>query len=420
VSVSTPSGFTPCTFLPVAEQLAEIRSGAAEILPEAELERKLARSRETGRPLTVKFGADPSAPDLHIGHAVVINKLRAFQRLGHTVVFLIGDFTGMIGDPSGKSKTRKALSREEVLANAETYRAQIFKLLDAERTVIRFNSEWFSPMHIDDFMRLTSRYTVARLLEREDFRKRYTEQTPITMMEMLYPLVQGYDSVALHADVELGGTDQTFNLLVGRTLQEAYGQEPQVILTMPILTGTDGAQKMSKSLGNTVGVCDAPREIFGRTMSIPDASILEWFRLASGLPAAELRAIAAELEAGANPSLLKRRLGRELVRLYHDEESARAAEAEFDTLFRRHEAPEEMEERALDAALPLIELLLEAGLAGSKGEARKLVRQGAVSLDGARLSDEAALLEPADLPRVLKVGKRRFLRLKGGPPRGGA
>jgi tyrosyl-tRNA synthetase len=397
-------------FPPVATQLEEIRSGAAEILPEAELERKLERSQASGRPLIIKFGADPSAPDLHIGHAVVINKLRTFQRLGHTVVFLIGDFTGMIGDPSGKSKTRKALSREEVLANAETYKTQIFKLLDPERTVIRFNSEWFAPMAIDDFLRLTSRYTVARLLEREDFRRRYTEQSPITMMEMLYPLIQGYDSVALAADVELGGTDQTFNLLVGRSLQEAYGQEAQVILTMPILEGTDGQQKMSKSLGNYVGVCDSPRDIFGRTMSIPDELILRWFRLATDLPVAELDAIGAALLAGENPSRHKRRLGRELVRLYHDEEQARAAEAEFDAMFRQGGLPDDLAERPLAAATPLIDLMVEAGLAASKGEARKLVRQGAVCLDGVRVVDEGLVLAPAaDL--VLKVGKRRFLKL---------
>jgi len=405
------SDVTPRAFAPVKEQLAELLSGAHESLPAGELEKKLERSRSTGRPLVVKFGADPSAPDLHIGHAVVINKLRAFQRLGHTVVFLIGDFTGMIGDPSGKSKTRKALSREEVLANAETYKTQIFKLLDPERTVIRFNSEWFAPMPIDEFMRLTSRYTVARLLERDDFQKRYREQSPITMMEMLYPLIQGYDSVALQADVELGGRDQTFNLLVGRTLQEAYGQEAQVILTMPILEGTDGEQKMSKSLGNYIGVCDSPRDIFGRTMSIPDGLILRWFRLATDLPAAEIDGMEAALAAGENPALLKRRLGRELVRLYHDVAAARAAEEEFDSLFRQGGVPEDVEVRLLAAPVLLVDLLLEAGLAGSKGEARKLMRQGAVSLDGLKLVDELARLEPAAGDRVLKVGKRRFLKL---------
>ncbi len=401
------------SFPPVAEQLAEIRSGAAEILPEGELAKKLERSRATGQPLVVKFGADPSAPDLHIGHAVVINKLRAFQRLGHTVVFLIGDFTGMIGDPTGKSKTRRALSKEEVLANAETYKAQIFKLLDPDRTVIRFNSEWFSPMHIDDFIRLTSRYTIARLLEREDFRRRFQEQTPITLMEMLYPLVQGYDSVALKADVELGGTDQTFNLLVGRTLQEAYGQEPQVILTMPILEGTDGVQKMSKSLGNYVGVCDSPRDIFGRTMSIPDALILRWFRLATDLTATELDAIQRELEGGANPSLCKRRLGRELVRLYHDGDQALAAEAEFDSMFRQGGQPDDVEVHVVTAGEPLIDLMAALGMAGSKGEARKLVRQGAVSLDGVKVADEALVLDASHAGQVLKVGKRRFLKLAG-------
>jgi tyrosyl-tRNA synthetase len=411
VSVFTPSAATPNAFPPVKEQLAEIRSGALEIIPEAELEKKLERSRSTGKPLVIKFGADPSAPDLHIGHAVVINKLRTFQRLGHQVVFLIGDFTGMIGDPSGKSKTRKALSKAEVLANAETYKTQIYKLLDPEKTQIRFNSEWFSPMHIDDFMGLTSRYTLARLLERDDFRKRFSEQTPITMMEMLYPLIQGYDSVALKADVELGGRDQTFNLLVGRTLQEAYGQEAQVVLTMPILEGTDGEQKMSKSLGNYIGVCDSPRDIFGRTMSIPDNLILRWFRLATDLPAAEIDGIEAALAAGENPSSFKRRLGRELVRLYHDGDQAATAEEEFNSLFRQGGVPEDVAEFSLLQARSLVELLVEAGLAESKGEARKLIRQGAVSLEGVKLTDEACQLETAAEPRVLKVGKRRFLKL---------
>jgi tyrosyl-tRNA synthetase len=399
------------TFAPLNEQLDEIRRGAAEILPEGELEKKLARSIAQGRPLRIKFGADPSAPDLHIGHAVVINKLRVFQAFGHEVIFLIGDFTGMVGDPSGKSKTRPRLSREEVLANAETYKAQIFKLLDPQATKIRFNSEWFGPMDSARFLELTSRYTVARLLERDDFAKRHREQTPIAVIEFLYPLIQGYDSVALEADVELGGSDQKFNLLVGRTLQEQLGQEPQVILTMPILEGTDGVQKMSKSLDNYIGVCDEPRQIFGRTMSIPDGLIQRWFELATDLPAAEVRAVGEALAAGENPSLHKRRLARELVRIYHDAAAAEAAEAEFDAMFKQGGLPDELPEHALTTGRGLVELLVEQGLAASRGEARKLVRQGAVSLDGERIVDELAVLEPAGAPRVLKVGKRRFLRL---------
>jgi len=407
----TPPAGAKRRFAPLNEQLDEIRKGAFEILPEGELEKKLARSIASGAPLTVKFGADPSAPDLHIGHAVVINKLKTFQAFGHEVVFLIGDFTGMVGDPSGKSKTRKALSREEVLANAETYKRQIFKLLDPETTRIRFNSEWCERLGAYGFLELAGRYTVARLLERDDFAKRYREQQPIAVLEFLYPLIQGYDSVALRADVELGGSDQKFNLLVGRALQEQYGQEPQVILTMPILEGTDGVQKMSKSLDNYVGVCDEPRQIFGRTMSIPDGSILRWFELATDLPAAETRAVGAALAAGENPSRHKRRLARELVRIYHDAAAADAAEAEFDAMFKQGGLPDEMPEHALAAPAPLVDLLVEQGLAASKGEARKLVRQGAVSLDGAKLEDELAELAPAAAPRVLKVGKRRFLRL---------
>lgn len=400
-------------FAPLNEQMDEILKGAAEVLPAGELEKKLARSIESGRPLTIKFGADPSAPDLHIGHAVVINKLRTFQEFGHEVVFLIGDFTGMVGDPSGKSKTRKRLSREDVLVNAETYKSQIFKLLDPETTKIRFNSEWFEAMDIYAFLELTSRYTVARLLERDDFAKRYREQAPIAVLEFLYPLIQGYDSVALKADVEMGGSDQKFNLLVGRTLQEHYGQEPQVILTMPILEGTDGVQKMSKSLDNYVGVCDEPRQIFGRTMSIPDALILRWFELATDLSAAETRAIGEELAGGDNPSKHKRRLARELVRIYHDDAAGEAAEREFDEMFKKGGLPDEMPELALTGPAGLIELLVEQELAASKGEARKLVRQGAVSLDGEKIVDELFVFEPAPLERVLKVGKRRFLRLIG-------
>lgn len=400
------------SFAPLNEQMDEIRKGAADILPEADLEKKLARSIETRQPLVIKFGADPSAPDLHIGHAVVINKLRTFQQLGHQVVFLIGDFTGMVGDPSGKSKTRLRLSRQQVLDNAETYKSQIFKLLDPELTRIAFNSEWFEQLTIYEFLELTGRYTVARLLEREDFSRRYKGGQPIAVIEFLYPLIQGYDSVALKADVELGGTDQTFNLLVGRALQEHYGQEPQVILTMPILEGTDGVSKMSKSLNNYIGITDAPREIFGRTMSIPDELIARWYTLATDLPAAEVAEITRQLDAqDVNPVLLKRRLGRELIRIYHDAEQGELAEREFDEMFRQGGLPEDVPEHGLRTALPLPELLVESGLAKSKGEARKLVRQGAVSLEGEKLLDETLALGPEHAGQVLKVGKRRFLRL---------
>jgi tyrosyl-tRNA synthetase len=397
------------------EQMDEIRKGAAEILPEELLEKKISRSISTGKPLQIKFGADPSAPDLHIGHAVVINKLKTFQQLGHQVIFLIGDFTGMVGDPTGKSKTRPRLTREQVLANAETYKSQIFKLLDPEKTQIRFNSEWFEKMPISQFLELTSRYTVARLLEREDFSRRYKTGQPIAVIEFLYPLIQGYDSVALEADVELGGTDQTFNLLVGRVLQEHYAQEPQVILTMPILEGTDGVNKMSKSLDNYIGITDNPREIFGRTMSIPDELIARWYELATDLPAAEVREIRRQLEAHeVNPSHLKRRLGRELVRIYHDVSQGEAAEQEFNEMFKQGGLPEDMPEFSLSGDTNLPDLLTAAELVKSKGEARKLVRQGAVSLDGEKISDETFTLGLAQAGAVFKVGKRRFLKLVAG------
>ena len=392
----------------------EILKGAVELLPHEELEKKLARSLETGQPLRVKFGADPTAPDLHIGHAVVINKLRTFQQLGHQVDFVIGDFTGMVGDPSGRSKTRKAMSREDIQLNAQTYKDQIFLLLDPARTTIRFNSEWFGGMSTYDFLALSSRYTLARMLERDDFTKRFKAETPISIMELLYPLIQGYDSVALHSDVELGGTDQTFNLLMGRHLQGQYGQEPQVILTMPLLEGTDGVQKMSKSLGNTIGITDSPREIFGRTLSIPDHMILRWFELATDLGAAEVRAIGERLQAGENPVGFKRQLGRELVRLYHDEAAGLAAEAEFDEIFRNKALPDVMPEVAMTEDTTLLALLVDNGLCASNGEARKLVRQGAVSFEGEKVEDETRVFA-AGATGVLKVGKRRFLKLVVSP-----
>jgi tyrosyl-tRNA synthetase len=401
-------------FAPVREQLDEILKGTVDVISVEELEKKLARSRDTGTPLKVKYGADPTAPDLHIGHAVPINKLRTFQQFGHEVDFLIGDYTGMVGDPSGRSKTRKTLSREDVDRNAATYREQIFVLLDPARTTIRFNSEWFGPMSSYDFLALTSRYTLARMLERDDFSKRFKGEIPISLMELLYPLIQGYDSVALHTDVELGGTDQTFNLLMGRHLQGQYGQEAQAVITVPLLEGTDGVEKMSKSLGNTIGITDSPREMFGRTMSIPDERILRWFELATDLPAAEIRELAARLEAGENPVLLKRRLGREITRLYHNAEAAVAAEAEFDAMFRNNALPDDMPEVSLSTDTTLLALLVENGLCASNGEARKLVRQGAVSLDGEKIEDETRVFT-AGAEGVLKVGKRRFLKLAGRP-----
>lgn len=401
--------------LPPREQMEILRRGTQEIIPADELERKLERASATGRPLVVKQGFDPTAPELHIGHAITLRKLRDFQRLGHEVVFLIGDFTGTIGDPSGRSETRKRLSREEVLANAETYKAQVFKILDPARTRIEFNSRWCEPLRFADVLDLAARYTVARLLERDDFRKRFESGRAISLLEFMYPLVQAYDSVALRADVELGGTDQKFNLLVARDIQREYGQEPQVVITMPILPGTDGVEKMSKSLGNHIGIAEPPEVQFGKTMSIPDAALPAYLVLASDLPEAEVRERVAALEAGrVNPSLLKRELGRDVVRQFHGEEAARAAEAAFDRIFVRHEAPADVLEHHVQGdRVGLVEVLVQSGLAPSNSEARRLVRQGAVELDGERIQDERAILE-ARRPGegILKVGKRRFVRLR--------
>ena len=411
--------------LPPPEQLRILRRGVHEIIPLEELERKLQRSWESGRPLVVKEGFDPTAPELHLGHTITIRKLRDFQRLGHEVVFLIGDFTGMIGDPSGKSEVRKRLTREEVLANAETYKAQVFKILDPERTRVEFNSTWSLPMAFADVLDLASRYTVARLLERDDFRKRFEAQRPISLLEFLYPLVQGYDSVALRADIELGGTDQKFNLLVARDIQREYGQEPQVVMTMPLLPGTDGVEKMSKSLGNHIGINEPPEVIFGKTMSIPDVVLPQYLILASDLAEESVRERLEALERGTvNPSVVKRELGRDLVRQYHGESAARVAEAAFDRVFVHHAAPEDVPELRLDGeSESIIKLMVRAGLAPSTSEARRLVRQGAVELDGVRVAEELAVVRGADVAAgngILKVGKRKFLRvLAPEPGRGG-
>ena len=401
-------------FPPVNEQMDLLLTGVAEIIPQEELEAKLQESLRNGKPLRIKFGADPTAPDMHIGHSVPLRKLRQFQDLGHEVDFLIGDFTGMVGDPSGRSKTRKQLTREEVAANAETYKRQVFKILLPERTTIRFNSEWFAGMSIYKFLELTARYTVARMLERDDFEKRYRSETPIAILEFLYPLIQGYDSVALNSSVEIGGTDQKFNLLMGRQLQREYGQAPQVIMTVPILEGTDGVEKMSKSLGNYIGINDSAREIFGRTMRIPDSLIHKYFLLATPVAGAELEKIRADLESGkVNPVLYKRRLARTFVDLYVGPGAGAEAEAEFDRIFKEKDLPDQMPEYVLEAPTSPLDLMTKTGLAASRGQARKLVRQNAVSLDGVRLTQENLVLEPDPSgERILKVGKRRFLRLK--------
>ena len=395
---------------PVAEALALIKRGAEELIVEEELARKLAR----GTPLRVKLGLDPTAPDLHLGHTVVINKLRHFQELGHQVQFLIGDFTGMIGDPTGKNQTRPPLSREQILENAKTYRTQAFKILDAERTQILFNSEWSDKLGAEGMIRLAARYTVARILERDDFSRRYKAGQPIAVHELLYPLMQGYDSVAMKSDVELGGTDQKFNLLVGRELQKDYGQEPQCILTTPLLEGLDGVNKMSKSLGNYVGIAEAPREIFGKLMSISDELMWRYIELLSFEPMAAVRKWRAEVAAGANPRDVKVRFAREIVERFHSRAAAERAEEEFAQRFRHGQAPEDMPEftlRSPAGGLAVTQALKQAGLAPSVSEAARNIEQGGVKLDGERLDDKALKLA-AGTTVVAQVGKRKFARIR--------
>lgn len=403
----------------VSRQLQVLRSGAAEIIPEADLESKLARGAREGRPLRVKLGIDPSTPDLHLGHAVVLGTLRRFQDLGHTAVLIVGDFTGRVGDPTGQTETRPMLSPQELEANARTYLEQADKVLDLGRAEVRRNSEWLAVLRFNDVARLASVLTVARLMERADFSERSREGRPISLAEFLYPLMQGYDSVAVEADVELGGTDQTFNLLVGRDLQRAHGQEPQVAFTVPLLPGTDGVRKMSKTFGNQLGLTDRPEEQFGKTMSIPDELIPTWFRLCTGLPPDELDGIERGLADGSlHPAEQKRRLGREIVTRYHGEAAGRAAEEHFDRVHREHGIPEDVPEAAIpaeaiqDGRVWLPRLLAATGLASSNAEARRLIEQGGVRLDNETVDDPDGELAPADLVgRVLQVGRRRFLRL---------
>jgi tyrosyl-tRNA synthetase len=403
----------------VTEQLALIKQGCQEIIREEELKARLEKSLASGKPLRVKAGFDPTAPDLHLGHTVLIQKLKNFQDLGHQVIFLIGDFTGLIGDPSGKSETRPPLTEEEVKANAATYERQIFKILDPEKTVIDFNSRWMKPMAAQDIIRLAARHTVARMLEREDFHKRYTSQTPISIHEFLYPLIQGYDSVALEADVELGGTDQTFNLLVGRDLQREYGQEPQVVLTLPLLEGLDGVQKMSKSLGNYVGIDEPAKEMFGKLMSISDDLMLRYYELLTDISPKELAALKSDLAQGQkHPRQVKEDLAKEMVTRYHSREAAEHEAREFIRVLRDKEVPEDIEEISLDVAgagsprtgswLP--GLLKDAELVKSTSEAIRLIRQGGVQVDGEKITDADAQL-PVGQSYLIKVGKRRFKRV---------
>ena len=395
--------------IPISAALEVIRRGSDELLVEEELVRKL----QTGRKLRIKLGMDPTAPDLHLGHTVVINKLRHFQDLDHHVQFLIGDFTGMIGDPTGKNQTRPPLTREQIQENAATYQKQVFKILDPEKTEIMFNSTWSDKLGAEGMIRLCARYTVARILERDDFSKRYKGGQPIAMHELLYPLMQGYDSVAMKSDVELGGTDQKFNLLVGRELQKDWGQEPQCILTMPLLEGLDGVNKMSKSLGNYVGIDEPPGEIFGKLMSVSDDLMWRYFELLSFRPLAELKTWKREVESGRNPRDIKVALAHEIVARFHGQVAAVAALAEFEARFRHGELPENMPEVTLQApagGLAVAQLLKQAGLTPSTTEAMRMIEQGGVRLDGERLADRSLKLLAGETV-VAQVGKRKFARI---------
>jgi tyrosyl-tRNA synthetase len=392
--------------------LNEITRGAAEIIQVDELQQRL----DSGRPLRVKVGFDPTAPDLHLGHTVIINAMRRFQEAGHVAIFLIGDFTGMIGDPTGKNVTRKALSEDEIRANAQTYAEQVFKILDRSTTEVRFNSEWFGKMSSADMIRLASKHTVARMLERDDFAKRYKGGQPIAVHEFLYPLVQGYDSVALKADIEMGGTDQTFNLLVGRQLQSQDGQPSQVIITWPLLEGTDGVQKMSKSLDNYIGITEEPDEMFGKLMSISDDLMWRYFELLSFRPTAELQDLKTAVDEGRNPRDVKFELGVELVDRFHGAGAGEKARETFIARFRQGEMPDEMVEKTLPAGadgLGIAAALTACGLTASNSEAFRMINQGAVKIDGAKISDRGLALS-SGFSGVLQVGKRKFARLKVG------
>ena len=390
--------------------LSEIRRGSVDLLTEPELEEKLA----TGKPLKVKAGFDPSAPDIHLGHTVLINKMRTFQELGHEVVFLIGDFTGMIGDPSGKHVTRQPLTREQVVENCKTYEAQIYKILDPDKTRIAFNSEWMSKMTAEGLINLAAKHTVARMLERDDFDKRYTSGQPIAIHEFLYPLVQGFDSVALQSDVELGGTDQKFNLLVGRELQKHYGQDPQIVLTMPLLEGLDGVQKMSKSLNNYIGITEAPEEIFGKLMSISDELMWRYYELLSHLDLEAIQGLKQQVREGANPRDVKFELASEIVARFHNSNAAEHAKQEFLSRFQQGAMPEHIEERRVqaqqDGKISLPNLLKDAQLTASTSDAHRMIEQGAVRIDGERV-DNRNLQIDAGTSHVFQVGKRRFARV---------
>lgn len=396
----------------VDEQLRLIKYGVSDLIPEEDLRKKLARSVEKNQPLIIKLGLDPTAPDIHLGHTVVLRKLKVFQDLGHQIVIIIGDFTATIGDPSGKSVTRPPLTHEQVLENAKTYKEQIFKVLDKDKTQVRFNSEWLGKMNFADVLRLASKYTVARMMERDDFHKRFTEGRPISIHEFMYPLMQGSDSVAIHADVEFGGTDQTFNLLMGRHLQSEDGQEPQVIITMPLLEGLDGVQKMSKSLGNYIGIEEPANEMYGKAMSIPDELMMRYFMLVTEMPIEEQESLAKRLENGeAHPRDVKMLLARTLVTLYHGEEAAKEAEGEFVRIFQKGSMPTDIPEYAVTKSADpayMPQLLTEAGLTASNSEARRSIKAGALKINGEKYLEENLVLEEG---MIVQVGKRKYIKI---------
>ncbi|MEN8141183.1 MAG: tyrosine--tRNA ligase [Thermodesulfobacteriota bacterium] len=398
----------------IEEQLELIERGTVDVINRDELVEKLKKSAESGTPLRIKAGFDPTAPDLHLGHTVLIQKLKHFQDLGHQILFLIGDFTGMIGDPTGKSKTRPPLTRDDVERNAETYKEQIFKILDPEKTEVVFNSSWLEKLAPQEFIRLASQLTVARMLERDDFKKRYDAQQAISIHEFLYPLIQGYDSVALEADVELGGTDQRFNVLMGRDLQRTWGQEPQVVITLPLLEGLDGVNKMSKSLGNYIGITDPANDIYGKTLSMSDELMWRYYELLSDLSAADVATLKGDVEAGRlHPKAAKMQLAREITARFYDQDAAQAAEAHFEQVFKKHDLPDDIPECKLAASSEKIwlpKLLAEAGMVKGTGEGRRMIKQNAVSVDGAKVSDQNLEL-PCQGEVLLKVGKRKFAKV---------
>jgi len=400
-------------FAPVDEQLDRLTRGVVDLVTEDQLRDKLTRSRETGRPLTVKAGFDPSSPDLHLGHTVLLHKMKHFQDLGHRVVFIVGDFTAMIGDPTGRSLTRPQLTTEEVTQHAETYKTQLFRILDRDRTVVDYNSRWLDGLGSSGLVRLAGRYTLARMMEREDFRGRYESNQAISLHELLYPLVQAYDSIALEADVELGGHDQIFNLLVGRGLMKEEGLEPQVVMTVPLLVGIDGSEKMSKSLNNAIAVEDSATEMFGKAMSIPDELMWDWYLLLTELSESEIEARRGKVSTGdLHPKAAKQELATRLTTDFHGEEAAARAAAEFDKVFAAGGLPEEIPHHSIEGPMVLPRILARTGLAASNKEAHRLVQQGAVTIDGERSSDPFAELTARRKPYIFKVGKRRFAKIQ--------